>query len=112
MDEQPSKRRGRPRKTVDVPDPAAQTQAANHDHDGDRQVGEAGASAQANDGRPAESWVEFVDRVKAAFAADPRLRSVWHPEPAEWLIVTDNGNLHVLQGERKGQLNTGEHIEI
>ena len=56
--------------------------------------------------------MEFVDRVKAAFAADPRLRSVWHPDPKEWLIVTDNGNLHVLQGERKGQLNTGEHVEI
>jgi len=50
--------------------------------------------------------------VKAAFAADHRLRSVWHPDPKEWLIVTDNCTLHVLQGECKGQLNTGEHVEF
>lgn len=53
-----------------------------------------------------------MDRVKAHFHADNRLRNVWHPDPREAIITTDNGNLNVFTGPHKGQLSNGEHVEI
>lgn len=46
------------------------------------------------------------------FKADNRLRNVWHPSPNADLIVTDNGSINVFKGAIKGQVNTGELIEI
>lgn len=50
--------------------------------------------------------------MRAHFQADNRLRNVWHPEPREAIITTENGNLNVFTGPYKGQLNCGEHVEI
>lgn len=50
--------------------------------------------------------------MTGVYRADRRLRTVWHPWPEHDLIVTDWGNLSVKTGEYKGQLNTGEFVEI
>lgn len=112
MDEQPSKRRGRPRKALPVCDDAEKAKSADHNDAGNGEVGAVGPTAQADAGGPGEGWDSFVDRVKAHFHADNRLRNVWHPDPREAIITTDNGNLNVFTGPHKGQLNNGEHVEI
>lgn len=42
----------------------------------------------------------------------PSLRNVWHPDPGAQIIICPNVSINVFVGEKKGQLNTGEFIEI
>lgn len=87
MEEQPSKRRGRPRKVVDVPDDGAEVQGAANADAGDGQAGEVGASAQADDGR-AREWLAFKSRVIEAMGKRGRgFTEVTHPAPEEVEIV-------------------------
>jgi hypothetical protein len=37
---------------------------------------------------------------------------VWHPDPVHNLVMCANGNINVFTGPYKGQLNTGDYIEI
>lgn len=57
-------------------------------------------------------WDEFVARCVARMNSRGDLRNVWHPEPRAHLIHTDNGNLNVWPGEVRGQVRTGEKIDI
>lgn len=44
--------------------------------------------------------------------SEPRLRNVWHPAPQQAMVVCANGNINVFEGPQRGQLNTGDFIEI
>ena len=67
MEEQPSKRRGRPRKVVVRTDDGAEVQGATDQHDGNGQAGGDGHPAQANPAGQAEAgdWLTFVAKVDA-----------------------------------------------
>lgn len=110
MEEQPSKRRGRPRKSLDLPNAIEEGADASSIDSGDGEAGAVGATAPANTAGQGEGWLGFVDRVKAC--THDGLRHVYHPNPESELILRDNGNLNVFTGDIKGQLNTGEFIEI
>ena len=112
MDEQPSKRRGRPRKGLPVPDESAQGKGVDDVSDGNREAGRTGSEPQAHTSGAGQGWDEFVSRVTELFKTEPRLRNVWHPEPKTDIVVTDNGSINVFQGLYKGQLNTGEFVGL
>lgn len=44
--------------------------------------------------------------------SEPRLRNVWHPAPEGSLIVTPNVTLNVFEGPVKGQINTGDLVDL
>jgi hypothetical protein len=50
--------------------------------------------------------------VKQLADENPALRTVWHPAPEGELITCQNITIAVLQGDVKGQINTGEFVEI
>lgn len=110
MEELTSKRRGRPRKAVDVPDAIEEGADASSLDSGDGKAGAVGTATPAVDKGQGESWLGFVNRVNACTHAG--LRHVYHPAPESELILRDNGNLNVFVGDIKGQLNTGDFIEI
>ena len=110
MDEQPRKRLGRPRKVVDIPNAVEEGADASNNDIGNGQVSPVGDSAPANPVRQGEGWSGFVAGVMAC--KHPGLRNVYHPNPETEIIIRDNGNLNVFVGDIKGQLNTGEFIEI
>lgn len=41
-----------------------------------------------------------------------KLRTVWHPQPLSSLIHTDRGNIAVLCGANRGQLSSGQFVDI
>lgn len=112
MDGQPSKRPGRPRKALAVPNAAAEGEGADHNDAGDREAGPVGTAAQAEPVRQGESWAGFYERVRHLAHAEPRLRNVWHPAPEQTMVVCANGNINVFEGPQRGQLNTGEYIDV
>ena len=86
MAEQPRKGPGRPRKSVAVPDDAAQGQGAPSDDFGDGDAGKVGTSAPADSGGQG-SWLAFEGRVIAETHKRGRgFVKVWHPEPLASVI--------------------------
>lgn len=110
MEEQPRKRLGRPRKSVDVPNAIEEGADALNDNAGNGQVGAVGDSASTVNVQQGEDWGSFLLRVDGC--RNPFLRNVFHPNPQASVIIRDNGNLNVFVGEIKGQLNTSDFIEI
>ena len=90
MEEQPSKRRGRPRKDVVVlADDAKVSPAPNHDA-GHREAGDARPTAQADDAGSAQvgDWLAFVatvDRVVNG-AGHEYVSAAFHPSPMAAVI--------------------------
>lgn len=112
MDELPSPRRGRPRKALAVPNAAEEGESPSHNDDGDGQAGADRLAAQTDVVGHSESWPEFYERVRHLAHAEPRLRNVWHPTPGQGIVICANGNINVFEGPQRGQLNTGDFIEI
>lgn len=59
------KRRGRPRKAVDLPPAIAEGEEATRIHDGNGQAGGTGPSAPALDPEPGSEWDRFVEDMTA-----------------------------------------------
>lgn len=112
MDEQPSKRRGRPRKTVDIPDAVEEGEDATNVNTGDGQIGETGTPARTEPegSRKAIGWLELVELVKDKTRHDYRISCVIHPD-ANGLVNTEHmGSIRTLIGEPGYQLDTGEIV--
>lgn len=108
MEELTSKRRGRKRKAVAVPDDVAQVESATGDNDGDGQADGVQHQPGEVDGREDESWSSFVSRL-----TDPLLRKVWHPAPETNLIQREHAAfLPVEIGPKQGQLQDGTIIVL
>lgn len=109
MDNTPLKRRGRPPKySVNN----IQSEGADSDDPRDWKASPVGLAAQEDNQRPLERWCDFTARVTALYKQERRLRTVWHPWPEHDLIVTDWGNIRVLAGPYKGQLNNSDLIDL
>lgn len=108
-----SKGQGRQRELLHLPKNAPEGKGEPDNHAGDGQIGGVGVGPQADDCRPAESWVEFVGRVNVAMKFyKNRLRTVWHPDPLLDIIYTDHANIAVKKGVVKGQLNTSQFVDL
>lgn len=110
MEEQPSKRRGRPRKVMDVPEPIEEGEDASAIDAGIGETRTDRIEPSPDDVRQGESWLQFLDRVNAC--KNKKLRHVFHPNPQHNLIHRESGNLNVFVGPIKGQLSTGEFIDL
>ena len=95
MEEQPSKRRGRPRKSLDVPNAVEEGADASNDNNGNGQVSPVGDSAPAIDVRQGEEWDSFVAGIAAeTYRPGATIRVAYHPNPqAE--IIQGNWNVRV-----------------
>ena len=112
MDEQPRKRLGRPRKTLAVPNAAAEGEDAINVHFRDGQAGEAGTTARTITEGQGKSlgWLELVAIVKERTSHEYRIACVIHPE-ANGIVETEHlGAIRTLIGEPGYQLNTGEIV--
>ena len=101
MDQQPSKRRGRPPKSVGVPADVAQSEGQSANNAGDGQTGAVGTAAQT-DADGSGSWDSFSRRVIEASKMRGRgFMAVSHPEPqadvieAEWPILVVVGEMRI-----------------
>lgn len=112
MEEQPRKGPGRPRKALAVSNAAPEGENANHQDDGDGETRPAGGEPQANPARQDENWAQFHERIRVLTYQEPRIRNVWHPKPEHNLVIAENLSVNVFEGPYKGQLNTGEFIDI
>ncbi len=112
MENQPRKGPGRPRKDLAVSNAAQEGGDPSENDTGDGETRPVGTTAQANPARQDESWAQFHERIRVLTYQEPRLRNVWHPKPEHNLVVAENGSINVFKGDYKGQLNTGEFIEI
>ena len=63
MEDKPSKGRGRPRKTLDVPNAAAEGESASANNPGNGETGSAGHGQEADHSRAA--WIQFVGKIQA-----------------------------------------------
>ena len=99
MDEQPSKRRGRPRKVVDLPASAPEGEDASSDNLGNGEAGGDRIESPAQYAGSAEGWMGFVDRLKAMTYHPNRIevRIAYHPAPKSELIIA-NWSIPVKEG--------------
>lgn len=112
MEEQPSKRRGRPRKHLDVPVPVEEGADASDLNDGIGQASGDGTPAQAiPEGKVdqlAMSWADFQERIKQMTLGKHRteIRVAYHPQP-EAEIISGNWNVRVEVGDIGFALSDG-----
>lgn len=95
MDELTSKRRGRPRKPVDVPNAIEEGADALNNDSGNGEVGAVGDSAPAVNVRQSEDWDTFVAGIAAeTYRPGSTIRVAYHPNPqAE--VIQGNWNVRV-----------------
>lgn len=95
MEELSGKRRGRPRKVVDLPNAIEEGADASDNNNGNGQVSEVGDSAPAVDVRQSTDWDSFVAGVIAeTYRPGSTIRVAFHPEPKEE-IIQGNWNVRV-----------------
>lgn len=112
MDEFTGKRRGRPRKVLDIPNAAAEGENAPCFDTGNGQAGEAGPTARAEPEGQGKGigWLELVELVKAKTSHEHRIACVIHPEAVGLVETAHLGSIRTRCGEPGYQLNTGELI--
>ena len=107
-------RRGRPRKSAQLPVDAEQAKSASNDNIRDRETSGTGITspAESNGTSQGLSYLGLIDLVKSKNSHSYRISCVIHPE-ADGVVITDNmGNIRTEKGECAYQLNTGEVIKI
>ena len=115
MEEQPSKRRGRPRKVVVLPaDDAKVSPAPDHD-DGNGQARSDGHPAQANAARPPEvsDWLMFIDAVDKAVRSNGHayVSAALYPSPVAPVIASEY-DVPVIVGEPAIRTKHGQILTI
>ena len=95
MEELSGKRRGRPRKVVDLPNAVEEGADASDNNNGDGQVSEVGDSAPAVDVRQGEEWDSFVAGIAAeTYRPGSTIRVAYHPNP-QADVIQGNWNVRV-----------------
>ena len=104
------KRRGRPRKDMDLPVYVEKSQSAPDYSVGDGTIGTPGPAAQANAEGP--SWDALVTALKANHSHKTSIAMAYYPEPKDDWIATQVGWVRVTPGEAGYTFNTGETIRL
>lgn len=104
------KRRGRPRKALDVPSNDEQVSQALGDELGDGQAGANGSGTPAELG--AEGWKRLCAEVTSYKSWKNTVAVAYHPEPVEKMIQTACGWVRVLPGPLGYEMNSGEKVAL
>lgn len=114
MAELTGKRRGRPRKNLDVPNAAAEGEDASNADDGIRETGGDRHTLPEDDGAegPGMDWNRFVDVIRAKTYGKGRenVRICFHPAPeseiiaGDWNVIVRQGQVGYLTSD--GKMNT------
>ena len=108
-----SPRRGRPRKTVDVPNAIEEGADATGDNAGNGQAGSVGIEPSPVSNGQTEGFSGFLARVLAAHEASGYLiRTAYHPDADEEIIIHGNGSIPVFKGPEGAFDGNGNAVEI
>ena len=109
MDEQPSKRRGRPRKAMDIPNAVEEGADASSDDIGNGETG--GNRPEVETVSMGQSqgmdFLNFAKLIASQQTLHNGIRTAYHPSPESELIFTEKGNIIVLSGEMCYQTSDG-----
>ena len=110
MEELPSKRRGRPRKNLDLPPAIEEGSDASSLNDGNGPTGGVGIEIQAvSVGQSKDvDFLTFSVLLQQKQTLQNGIRIAYHPKPESELIYTEKGNIVVLSGDMCYQTSDGE----
>jgi hypothetical protein len=106
------KRRGRPRKIVDLSNAAKEGARAFAEHFRNREAGKSGDRAPEQITASGPSWEELVTRITDNKSWKHSVAMAFHPEPKDDYIKTVCGFVRVMKGPAGYTLNTGETVNL